>query len=430
MERRESLARSAALALIVGVAFLAIWARIGLYADGSLLLIQTIHDWPDHGGVPNGNAYRILAVLVNDVPLLAAVTAGVRDAAIAEPFYSAGIVLSSLLTWLAAAWHVRSEESFWLLIATWGVVYLNSGFFAHDQHNLQYAMTGLAAAILVSRRPIGGGASVALVVIAVLFLSSYEAALFLGPELALLAQLRRRHPEPGDRSPAVLGVVAIILLAAGAWAAWHLYSPANAELKVYAQDTALNWTTIFRQLQFSVSSLIAAALALDMIAQRGTPVLGVAGVIAVAGAASGYTVPLTPSAHYTVRVAAGGTLFILVAAVGYRRFRDVSIAPKITTRAIVLPVVLLLSVSYAMRLVQFHRFTDEVRTYVRTHTGRVTWDDTGIDGRLMLWPWATSSLSLALGERMADAVLLPPRGFSGWVPFDAMKPVAIDPRRE
>ena len=71
------------------------------------------------------------------------------------------------------------------------------------------------------------------------------------------------------------------------------------------------------------------------------------------------------------------------------------------------------------------KYLDAVQESVRDHKGVIAFEDTA----LARWPdvllvenWVLPSQSLAVREEAGDGVVVPPRGFSDWVPFPPLEP--------
>jgi hypothetical protein len=412
--------RSAVLLAIAALAVSGVWSARGLYADGAYFLLQILKT----EGFWTADPPRLLANLILQAPVVAALGAGVEDLDGLIRLHSAALVVLPLAVWAVALAVLFRSQCFWLFVWALAATYLNSGFFAAGEYNLTYGMAALCAAILVADGPIRTGAAVVLVGLAVALTRSYEAMVFLGPLLCVASLGRLMRPD-GTTAVARSGLVlAALLLAVGtAAAAWSILSPSSpgnmagaAAVKQVLRSPQVAYTCLM-----SIAVLV--GLASRLPSSRRVALVGAA--ILSAAFVSMPMLWLPADMHYVSRAVAGLGLFaILLITIVWRFSSSLGWRPAAEPDAVVAVAALLL---FASLLVPFlgHTvgFRDWARTFeseVTTRTGRVPIEATAVyRGGLFdayNWPWTNPALSGLLRAGPASAVIMNPVAYRGWQP--------------
>ena len=180
-------------AVLVGLAATAVQSVLvprALYADGAYNLWLVLNT---ESFVVIGPA-RTFAILLNQIPVVTAMTLGVRDLDALFGFYTFGVAAVPVLIWLAALAIQLRQRFFWPLVVIYATAFLNSGFIAIGEYTYAFALVALAVSILVGRGALRAWLAVPLVGASVALILCYEGMVFLGLPLMVLALVRLRRP--------------------------------------------------------------------------------------------------------------------------------------------------------------------------------------------------------------------------------------------
>ncbi|MBO9377389.1 hypothetical protein GG804_11480 [Sphingomonas histidinilytica] len=414
---RRDIAQLAAMLMIVVVALFDASSLRGLYGDGSNFLYHLLRT----KDFVHANPSRLCTEWLTQFPVVLALRAGVVDLPALILLHSATLVLMPVALWVLALARLHRDPAFWLAFLLFCIVYFNVGFFAIGEYNLAYALVALALAILTGKARIGLGWAVVALLAGLGLLAAYEAMLYLGPLLVLTGVLRlwKRSELPAVRALLLFGILAY---AAGTGVAvCFVVNPGHPEQLAAAM--AFFAAMHNRLLALSV------AFAIGWIALS-TPVawLRRGGFFLAIACLVGLVLPANwslPHQHYEARTLVGLALFGLG---GLLALRFVAIARwpalvRVDRRA---PIVALLffvalAVSNMAYSLDYRAYLALFRNEVRSRSGLVAVEDTRLlDGRLARygWIWAYPLMSLLLREKADQAIILNPRDYRGYEPFE------------
>lgn len=431
----ERPARVVGLAAVLLVGVVGTWCAIGLYADGTFFLFRILSD----DGLFVANPGRTFVTVLTQLPVLAALRVGVQDRDTLIHLHSAGLVLLPSLVWGAALWLQRRGPLYWLFLIMWAGTFLVSGFFAVGEYNVTYSLVALAAALLLTAR-VHLPRAVLVLAIALVLLRSYESMLFLGPVLVGMSGLAAiRCLRPGRRAtPAAAFVLAIGAFSFGAGAVTAFVSSRSPE-NPGRIGTALDLAVLARDPRLMLAAAAAAGLLLCLVLRDRLSRAMVAAVVSACAiplflSPFGAVVPPIVADHFVVdfpinydyyqsRVAAGGLLlFLICAALVIDELacrNDAGAKPVSSDRAwpIAASLAVSLSAVFVANCLAFSGWLSTYRQEVRSGSGLVAFEQTGIDQRFA-WTWTNPSLSILLQTDPEQETVLNPAGYVGWQPFD------------
>jgi hypothetical protein len=173
------------LLIIVGLLLSGIYSARGLYADGSYFLFQVL----TLQGFEVTDAPRSFALFLSQLPLVVAIKLGIKDLNVLIRLHSFGLIGIPLSLWIYALYLQLNKNIFWLFILAFSASYLSSGFFAIGEYNLCYALCALCVSIMCNQTR--SHTNFIILIFASSFLiKSYEAMIFMGPLLCLIAGYR------------------------------------------------------------------------------------------------------------------------------------------------------------------------------------------------------------------------------------------------
>ena len=191
-----TLVRRATICILWLLAIWNSWECRGLFSDGALELVETVQK----GGFFNFDTKaREYAIGTTQIPLVVGLKLGVTDLHWLSRLLSFGLfALPTILYQIAL---MRAKDDAVLLaavVAAISLVFLTGSFFIVGEYNTAYALAIAAAAwVTTSERPrlLDG---IALVMLAVLALRTYEVFTYLGPLLAVMivCAIPRDLPRP------------------------------------------------------------------------------------------------------------------------------------------------------------------------------------------------------------------------------------------
>jgi hypothetical protein len=430
----------ATIGLIWALALWHSWICRGLFVDGSAFLLNIVlHEWFFAFYWP-----RLYAMILAQVPTVAAITLGVTDLHLLGRLLSFGLFgLPTFLYTLALVRARRDPVLLAVVIAAIAAVFMTTSFFIVGEYNSAYAIAILVAVRLATARRLALGDGIALAIVSALAMRTYEVFIYLGPLLGLMSvwQVWRMPQRPVAAS-------VLHLLSAGFFVKATIVA-VDSVVHPYSQEhlsetyfTALNfWQNMQFDLAFAAIAIVA-VWALVKPEQLGTLkpyrwaivcvlLLALSPLLAL-----GDTLvrPLAKS-QYVARTAGGlviAAMVVFIWCYSAGRFREWRVRRALQgglaqARLLGLACLLLLAAlpSDIMLSVSWSNFLQSFRQVVVTHRGIVAFEDTPLAHRpdlLMVENWVLTCQSLVLRARQGDAVLAPPRSFTDWVPFPPTEP--------
>lgn len=412
------------------------WTCRGLFVDGSAFLVQIAA----HESYLDFYPPRRFAMIVAQTPIMLAIELGVTDLRWLGRLLSFGFFLLPTVFYTAALYRARRDAV--LLggvIATLGIVFMTTSFFIVGEYNGAYAMAIAIAVRLVTADRLSRWDGVGLVLIGVLAVRTYEAFLYLGPVLAAMIvwQIWRFKERPPIT--VVLHLIAAGFLLGGVVVAYgSIVYPYNEE---HLQETAATIFNFWQNMQFDIALFAAAVVVVWALVRpydldTGKPYRW-ASIFVLLLLLSSFLIlinsPVRPLAksHYVARTVAGAVvsgvivmMWLYGSKIGRRIaalevLRRPSAAQRFLGFACVIflsmiPVDLVLTATWSSYL-------EALRKTVQTHTGLVAFEESP----LATWPhnlfvenWTVPGTALMLRSTPTDALVLPPKGFTEWQPFD------------
>jgi hypothetical protein len=407
-----------------------------LFVDGSAFLVQIAA----HEQYLDFYPPRRFAMIIAQTPIILAIRLGVTDLQWLARLLSFGFFITPTVFYTAALYRARHDAV--LLggvIATLGIVFMTTSFFIVGEYNGAYAMAITIAVRLVTADRLGRWDSIALVLIAALAVRTYEAFLYLGPLLAAMIvwQISRFK----ERPPVL---VALHLIAAGfllggvVVAFGSIVYPYNEE---HLNETAATIFNFWQNMQFDIAVFAATVVVVwalirpsDLTTWKPYAWASIFVVVLLLSPllslAEGFVRPLAKS-HYVARTAAGAVVFGVIVVMwlyGSRIGRkivalEVLRQPLAARRFLAFACLLFLSM-IPIDLVltaTWSTFLEDLRKTVQGRTGLIAFEESP----LAHWPdslfvenWTVPGTALILRSRPDDALVLPPKGFTDWQPFD------------
>jgi hypothetical protein len=392
----------------------------GLYADGASYLAHTLAT----KNFSFVNASRRFTEILIQLPIVLAVKGGLTKLPLLIFIHSFALVIIPIIFWTLSLWRLYDDDLFWPMFVLFCIVHFNFAFFAIGEYNVAYALVALSIAILSARAEITVFWAALALFAAICLITSYEALVFLGPLLAILAWHRLVTKQPLltglVKSSLVLCLVCYLCAAIIAgYSIWHPRDPAN-----YAG--ALNLRYNVRNGLLLLSAVFALAYGLSLSASGSVKKL--ANVIAICTllALAWPKLWSALSMQYGSR-AIGGIIILLFGAIVLLRSpinNYLQLDLKRATSANVyysLGFFFFLLISDVTRSVQFTYYLADFQKEVRSHTGLIPLEATNLpshgDG-IVGWDWTHPTLSILLRDNARQAVILNSSQWHGYEPFD------------
>jgi hypothetical protein len=405
------------LVTVVAIGFMGVLAGRGLFADGANFLLHILNS-KDFYVVDRP---RLFVHLITQFPLILSLRAGVDSLNTLVLIHSASLIAPVLICWLIAFLiHFRTKY-FWPLVIGFSLSYLTSGFFAIGEYNLTYALAALCLALLLqSNSKIIG--QLALVLASFALLRSYEAMVFLGPPLFLIAlhNLLQREKDSLFIQKLGLSLAAFLFSAASTISAWSILfprEPANmdsAGKSIYLVSTEhfifatsmlviyialhIRFKAIFKYILVSISIFACFYYLL-------TPQLWV-----------------TPGDHYSFRALSGsiifGFSFLFLAMV---RLKVFDLSNSYFSSIVIFALFMSLSFPFVAQTEQFYSWAKKFEQVALQTEGWIPSDQIqGLSDSKFYWSWSNPSLSAVLRGNYGGGILNKST-YKGWQPFDPLK---------
>ena len=202
----DRLLKFSTLILIALICVTGTYSARGMYADGSYWLVEML----SRGGFYIFDSHRAYVQILVQAPVVIAILFGELDLNSLIRLQSFGFVGVPLVFWLGAlALHYKSRL-FWFFLMALTVSYLRANFFAAGEFSVAYGMTAFCTAVLLRQR-ISYTQAMLMVLTAIVLTHSYEATLFLGIFLAVLAGVRLREVPFDQRGIRLLVLLSLVI---------------------------------------------------------------------------------------------------------------------------------------------------------------------------------------------------------------------------
>jgi hypothetical protein len=418
-------------ALLWALALWHCWMARGLYLDGSSALFGMMKN----GGYALFYPHRATLMAVTQAPAAMAINLGVTDSHLLARLLSLGLFAVPVAFYHAALFRARHDLALLaMVLCAVAIVFLPSWFFIIGEYNSVHAAVLFVALVLASgtRPTIGDG--LLLLVPAAMLIRSYETMSCFGPLLAAFTLWRLRS-EAGWIARALYGLAAALFLVSAAFAAVALLDPSNP---APVSDALNRATSFWRNFQFIVpfaalSILVAAAVLAPRLLE--TPRLFWLAAIPLMLLATSPLLLLVdigigpaPRSHYHTRTMSGLVMAAIVVAVWFQAGRPSQLAKPVVRRLLVwqmaavlaaLPADLVLSVIWQDSIAVF-------QSIIASRSGPIPVEDTPLlrlPWAEMIEQWALPSESSVLRRAASDGIIVQPRDFTSWQPFDPLQPL-------
>lgn len=430
----------ATVALIWGLAAWHCWTARGLYLDGNSTLVVMMNN----GGFALFHGPRLHLMALTQAPAAWALAAGVTDSHTLARLYSLGLFFAPTAFYHAALFRARRDPALLACVLfALAVVFLPTSFFIIGEYNTVCAAVLFAGLVLATGKQSMLGDGFLLVATSVLLLRSYETMAAFGPLLALLVAWRLAIAGRWNLASALQGIAAVLFLTSAGVSVLSLHDPWRPS---QLGDTLHYIWDFWRNPQFMLPLLAVAVVALPGLAMprlfAARYLYLAAGLLLVLVAASpllllaDIDVGPFPRTHYHTRMAASAVLAADVVAVWLIALRPVWLPrllglladPSLVRRLLVLQMAALLAGLPAdLALTElWRRSLGEFQATISARSGLIAVEDTAFLRRPyseMVEMWTLPCESVVLRRKTSDGLVLPPRGFSDWMPFDPRQPL-------
>lgn len=418
--------KSGVLVAIALLAVIHVYAARGLYADGSYFLLEII----SRGTFFDFDKPRYFSQIISQLPVVLGLHVGVNRMESLIWLHSLGLFGFPTLFWLLALYKVARNGLFWPFVMVFAVVYLNTSFFSIGEFNLAYSVVAYAMAILLGEDEIGIAMGSILLVLGLILTRSYEGLLFLGPLLYAVSVLRLVRESSQIVERIFLSIAAFLFAVAFAISLWSILFPRDpANLA-----GATNLASLISNKQWVLSAL-AAGLYLGMyLLSRYKRLMWLCGVL------SSFVIVLlfypgfyaTPFQNYSMRAFGSLVMFCAFSLMVIARFRV--IGPDMACQAKeagglkavlfrLLPILMLtaLIIPDIHHTLGFRRFIHMFKEATDSQVGIQAAESTKLlipEAIVYSWAWTYPTLSLLLRRNEHGAIILNPKYYIGWQPFD------------
>jgi hypothetical protein len=431
-----------AICLIWALALWHAWICRGLFVDGFAFLVQiAAYEWFFYFYPP-----RIYAMIAGQIPVMTAVVLGVTDLHWLGRLLSLGFFGLPTIFYSAALYRARHDPVLLAtVIAALSIVFLPVSFFIVGEYNTLYAFAIFVAVLLLTADRLRVGDGLMLALIGAFSIRVYEAMVYIGPFLIALTLWRAARAGFRPVLPALLYLAAAAGFAGGVWVAYDsIVRPFTPLSALHLDDTLQQARNFWHNMQFDfvlLPALVVVVWGLVRPADLATgkpykwAALGLAALMLQPLLALGDTLirPLAKS-QYVSRVMSGLLVCGIVCFMWFYRsdwyvklkatvvLRQPPAARRFLAFACLMPVAMLPSDLFLS--MSWSDFVEATRTDIR-RGGIIPFEQTA----LSRWPdvllvenWVLSTQSLAVRGRDGDGIILPPKGFDEWVPFNPEEP--------
>ncbi len=447
----NTFAYRAAIGLIWALALWHSWICRGLFVDGFAFLVQiATYEWFFDFYPP-----RLYAMIAGQIPVMTAVILGVTDLHWLARLLSFGFFGLPTIFYTGALWRARHDPVMLAsVIAIIAIVFLPVSFFIVGEYNTLYAFATFVGVTLLTAERLRLGEGLMLAVLGAFSIRIYEAMVYVGPLLVVLSLWRvwkNLRGAPEESKARQLAAAPFYLLAAAlfAWGTWvarnsivHPFSDLSA---LHLEDTLQQARNFWHNMQFDFvfgPALVIMVWALIWPADLATAkpyrwaALGLGLLMASPLLAVGETMirPLA-KAQYVSRVMGGLVVCAIVMFVWFYRsdlhvrlkatvvLRQPPAARRFLAFACLMPLAILPSDIFLS--LSWIDFVEDTRAAVESRHGIIPFEETKLSqwpDRLLVEDWVLSTQCLAVRSSDADGIILPPRGYSEWVPFHPQEP--------
>lgn len=414
------------------------WVCRGLFVDGAAFMAQIVlHEWFFHFYPP-----RMYAMILAQIPVILGLKLGVTDLHWLSRLLSLGLFALPTIFYHAALARARHDPVLLAtVLASIGLVFFTTSFFIVGEYNTLYAMTILVAVIIASAERLTWRDGLLLVVIGFIALRTYEAAIYLSPIVVPMILWRVWTCRARPVLPTLLYVGAAAGYVGGFFIAlsW-IVVPWDA---AHRDEAALTIINFWQNMQFVLALCATLTVALWAISRPADlsgwrPYWWAAAWLVLLALSpllivfdSNQVRPFAKS-QYVARTMGGGMIAAMIVAMWIyasdsgRRLPVVQAVrqPAAGRRLLALAALMCLSVcpSNIYLTVTWVRYLDAFIDTVHSREGLIPYEETPLATLphiLLVEHWTIPSASLVLRANRQSGVVLTPRNFRDWQPFNA-----------
>jgi hypothetical protein len=416
------------------------WTCRGLFVDGSAFMVQIVsRQWFFDFYPP-----RLFAMVAGQIPIMLAMKLGVTDLHVLAILLSLGLFgLPTMLYQFALSRAKQDPVLLAAVLAAIGVVFMTTSFFIVGEYNSAYAIAILVAVQLATTRKLNWPDALVILAISALAIRTYEAMIYLGPLMASMILWTAWRQSFRPLAPALLSLLSAAFFLLGMVVAFdsvvHPWSVSHLD-ETYSSAKNF-WQNMQFDLAFGAALVVLvwglvkpAALAGGRPYFWGGICIAILALSPLLALSDTLVRPLAKS-QYVARTAGGLVIATMVAFIwayasgvhGQLKALAVLRAPAASRRLLVFAcLIVLANLPSDLFLTQsWVKYLDALHGTVRTHSGILAFEDTPLSRRphlLLVENWVLPSQSLAVRTRPEDAIIVPPRDFTDWVPFPASDP--------
>ncbi len=433
----------ATIALLWALALWHSWECRGLVWDGASFLVDIVLN--EHFLLYESS--RSHAVFVVEIPVVAAIWAGVSDLHWLARWWSLGMFGVPTALYTLAVLRARNDAVLLAAtIAAIALVFMTTSYFIVGEFNTAHSASILAAVWLATTDRLRVAGGLVLVALATLVLRTYETMVFLGPLLALMtAWTIWRAPSRPALATGLYVVVVVLFLGAAAVQAHSLlyFDEPHYLAFVLSHRWDFRWN---RQLVVGVAAasiVLVWALVRPDDLRRWRPYFW-AGFLLVLVALSPLlfflkilVVAPYASTQHAARIAGGGVIGVIIvfmwlhaSGLGQRLPGLVVLkTPEAACRFVAFAGLMFLAmVPWDIFLTRLYSlYLEEARATIRAQSGVIVLEGSRLDQRPELAQgeeWSLPTLSLILRSRPSDGIIQPPIDSGSWseIPFSMSNP--------
>lgn len=431
------------IGLLWGLALWHSWESRGLFVDGFAFLVQIARrEWFFDFYAP-----RLYAMVIGQVPIMAALFLGVTDLHLMARLLSLGLFAVPTALYSLALMRVKDDAVLLAaVVAAIALVFMTTSFFIVGEYNTAYALSILAAVRLATARRLEPFDSLMLAALAFLSMRTYEVMIYLGPLLAGMIFWAIYRAPARPLLPTALHIAAAGMFIAGmVIAAGSIVQPFSEDHLSNTLTTAANF---WQNIQFDMAlgaALVVVAWALinprsllDARPYRWAGIFLVVLALSPLLAWSDTLIRPLAKSQYVARTAAGLVIATIIAFIwAYRS----SLSTRIPALAVLrTPVAARRFVTFALLMMlaglpcdiyltkTWISYLEAVRTAVRSQSGVIEFESTSLAKNPhlnLVEAWILPSQSLALRAKRGDGIIAPPHDFDAWQPFPPERPYPL-----
>ena len=415
------------------------WESRGLFVDGAVFMSQIVQrEWFFYFYPP-----RRHAMILAQIPVILGLKLGVSDLHWLSRLLSLGMFCLPTIFYHAALARARHDPALLatVLVAI-GLVFFTTSFFIVGEYNTIYAIVIFVAVTAASADRLTLRDGIVLALTGLVALRTYEAVIYLSPVMVAMLLWRIWTFRARPVLPALLYLVSAGGFVGGFFIAleWILV-PWDA---AHRDEAALTIVNFWQNMQF-VLALCATLTVAVWALLRPADLAGAAPyrwalvwltLLAISPLFVAFDSQVRPLAksQYVARTMGGGMIAAMVIAMWLyasefgRRLKVMQAirAPEAGHRLLVLALALCISVcpSDIYLTISWSRYLQAFGETIRSRPGLIPFEETPLaklPHSLLVENWTVPSASLVLRGSRQDGIVLTPREFKDWQPFNAVE---------